>query len=229
MGRSRILGDLAHPWARGPENNSTRGRLIYTARPIDVETSLDATLGWQADVTGEAVMEYRAADTIGALRTVPWAAHEPARTVRGRFFQARWTVTSTDEDLATLDHLCWSVNAPAATTPSARPRHRGLGRFGRTMAVSSPHDLILVTDLSVTLQTVGPGWTWDLATKNNPTRLRIFDGQGNPADATIDVARARHNTAARHRQAGDTREHPSHAGCPVRRGRLGRRGARNII
>ncbi len=175
-----------HSWARGPANNRARGRLTYTARPIDVETSLDAALAWQADVTGEAVMEYRSADTIAALRTAPWAAHEPARTVRGRFFQTRWTVTSTHEEPATLDHLCWSVNAPAATRrllDRNTAEWEGSAEDGRIV----PHDLIRVTDVAITLQSVGAGWTWDLASKNNPTRLRIFDGQGNPADATIDA------------------------------------------
>ena len=50
-----------------------------------------------------------------------------------------------------------------------------------------PNDLRLVTDLDVTLQSVSAGWSWTLLTKNNPTRIRIYDGAGNPADAIVDV------------------------------------------
>ena len=50
-----------------------------------------------------------------------------------------------------------------------------------------PVDLSLVTDIHVTLQSVGAGWSWTLIGKNDPTRIKIFDGDGNAADAVVDV------------------------------------------
>ena len=50
-----------------------------------------------------------------------------------------------------------------------------------------PVDLRLVTDIGLTLQSVGAGWSWTLVNKNNPTRIKIFDGAGDPADAVVDA------------------------------------------
>ena len=49
-----------------------------------------------------------------------------------------------------------------------------------------PHDLALVTDIDLTLQSVGAGWSYSLESKA-PLRIKIYDGDGNPADATVDI------------------------------------------
>ena len=50
-----------------------------------------------------------------------------------------------------------------------------------------PTTLAVVTDVDLTLQSVGAGWSWVLDNKNDPTRIKIFDGGGNAADATVDA------------------------------------------
>ncbi len=85
-----------------------------------------------------------------------------------------------------LDYLCYSLLAPAAVQrflDADTANWEGSAAAGRTV----PTTLARVTDVDVTLQSVGPGWSWTLDNKNNPTRIKIFDGDGNPADATIDA------------------------------------------
>ena len=85
-----------------------------------------------------------------------------------------------------LDHLCWSVHAPSAERKLLDRNTadwEGSAAEGRVV----PVDLSLVTDIHVTLQSVGAGWSWTLIGKNDPTRIKIFDGDGNAADAVVDV------------------------------------------
>ena len=70
-------------------------------------------------------------------------------------------------------------------------------RFGRTLALPAHAASVRGWDAQIaalkgtfavpTLQSVGPGWSWTLDSKNDPTRIRIFDGDGNAADAVVDV------------------------------------------
>ena len=121
-----------------------------------------------------------------ALAAAAWAPYPAGATVRGRWVQLRWRITGDGSLALALDHLCWSAHAPGAIRKLLDRNTadwQGTAAAGRIV----PHDLGLVTDLDVTLQSVGAGWSWTLLNKNAPTRIRIYDGAGDAADASVDV------------------------------------------
>ena len=95
-------------------------------------------------------------------------------------------MTGDGSRVLSLDHLCWSAHAPGA---ERKLLDRNTADWQGTAAAGRivPVDLGVVTDLDITLQSVGAGWSWTLLSKNNPTRIRIYDGDGNPADAVVDA------------------------------------------
>ena len=175
-------------WATWATGNGTQGQteIVYADEPFDLGFTVDVSLEWSADVVGDAIFEYRTGATQAALAAASWAAYTPATTVQGRWLQLRWRIGGDGTVALGLDHLCWSAHAPAAERKLLdrdTADWQGTAALGRIV----PVDLGIVTDLDVTLQSVGAGWTWTLLTKNNPTRIRIYDGAGNPADAVVDV------------------------------------------
>ncbi|MDE0407475.1 MAG: host specificity factor TipJ family phage tail protein [Alphaproteobacteria bacterium] len=177
--------DAWQSWATG---NGMRGQaeIVYTGEPYDLGAAFDVELRWSAEAMGDVAFEYRAAGTRAALGAATWAPYPAGRTVRGRWLQLRWRITGDGSQALSLDHLCWSAHAPGAIRKLLdrdTSGWEGTAAQGRIV----PHDLDVVTDLDVTLQSVGAGWSWTLLTKNDPTRIRIYDGDGNAADATVDV------------------------------------------
>ena len=175
-------------WASWATGNGTQGpgEIVYADEPLDLGFAVDVALEWSADVVGDATLEYRTGATQGALAAASWAEYTPATTVRGRWLQLRWRIAGDGTVALGIDHLCWSAHAPGAERKLLDRNTadwQGSAAQGRIV----PNDLGLVTDLDVTLQSVGAGWSWTLLTKNNPTRIRIYDGAGNPADAVVDV------------------------------------------
>ena len=160
--------------------------IVYTEDPIDLGGPFDVALRWSGETAGDRVFEYRAGATEAALRAAAWMAYPAGTTVAARWLQVRWRITGDGTVVLSLDHVCWSVHAPAAARKLLDRNTadwQGTAADGRIV----PHDLGLVTDLDITLQSVGAGWTWTLVSKNNPTRIRIYDGAGNPADALVDA------------------------------------------
>ena len=175
-------------WATWATGNGADGaaEIVYADEPFDLGFAVDVALEWSADVVGDAAFEYRTGATEPALAAASWAPYTPATTVQGRWLQLRWRISGDGTVALGLDHLCWSAHAPAAERKLLDRNTadwQGTAADGRIV----PVDLGLVTDLDVTLQSVGAGWSWTLLTKNNPTRIRIYDGAGNPADAVVDV------------------------------------------
>ncbi len=172
-------------WGAG--NGADAGtEIVYTEDPIDLGGPFDVALRWSGETAGDRVFEYRAGATEAALRAAAWAPYPAGTTVAARWLQVRWRITGDGTVVLSLDHVCWSVHAPAAERKLLdrdTSAWQGTAADGRIV----PHDLGLVTDLDITLQSVGAGWTWTLVSKNNPTRIRIYDGAGNPADAVVDV------------------------------------------
>ena len=172
-------------WATG---NGADGpaEIVYEGEPFDLGIALDIELRWSAETVGDVAFEYRAAETEAALGLAAWQAYPTGATVQGRWVQLRWRITGDGSQALSLDHLCWSAHAPAAVRKLLDRNTadwQGSAAAGRIV----PNDLGLVTDLDVTLQSVGAGWSWTLLNKNNPTRIRIYDGAGSAADATVDV------------------------------------------
>ena len=172
-------------WAAGA-GASAGSAIAFATEPVDIGTALDVALRWAADSVGRVAFEYRAAGTEAALADAAWAAYAPGTTVNARWLQLRWRVGGDGTQVLSLDHLCWSAHAPSAERKLLdrnSAEWQGSAAGGRAV----PVDLALVTDVHVTLQSVGPGWSWTLLSKNDPTRIKIFDGDGNPADAVVDV------------------------------------------
>ena len=177
--------DAWESWATG-DGTQAATEIQFRGAVEDLAAIFDAELRWSADVQGAIVFEYRTSDTRAAIARARWAPYVPATTVRGRYVQMRWRLTGDGTALLSLDHLCWSVHAPGATRKLLDRNTadwEGSAAAGRTV----PNDLRLVTDIDLTLQSVSAGWSWTLLSKNNPTRIRIYDGDGNPADAVVDV------------------------------------------
>ena len=160
--------------------------IVYTEDPIDLGGPFDVALRWSGETAGDRVFEVRAGATEAALRAAAWAPYPAGTTLAARWLQVRWRITGNGTVVLSLDHVCWSVHAPAAERKLLdrdTSAWQGTAADGRIV----PHDLGLVTDLDITLQSVGAGWSWTLVSKNNPTRIRIYDGAGNPADAVVDA------------------------------------------
>ena len=156
--------------------------LSYTEDAIDLGGAFDVALQWSGESAGDRVFEVRTGATQAALQAAAWAAYPAGSTVAARWLQVRWRVTGNGSVVLSLDHLCWSVHAPAAERKLLdrdTAAWQGTAQDGRIVP--------LATDLDITLQAVGAGWSWTLVSKNNPTRIRIYDGAGSPADAVIDA------------------------------------------
>ena len=177
--------DAWQSWGAG-NGTGAAAEFAFAAEPVDLGIAFDVALRWSAEIEGDGAFEYRAGDTQAALADAAWTAYTPAVTVRARWLQLRWRVTGDGSRVLSLDHLCWSAHAPGA---ERKLLDRNTADWEGTAAAGRivPVDLGVVTDLDVTLQSVGAGWSWTLLSKNNPTRIRIYDGDGNPADAVVDA------------------------------------------
>ena len=177
--------DAWESWTTGDGTQATT-EILFRSTVEDLGAVFDAELRWTADVVGEAEFEYRATEAREDIASAAWTPYVPATTVHGRFLQMRWRITGDGTQVIGLDHLCWSIHAPGAIRKLLDRNTAdwpGTAADGREV----PNDLRLVTDLDVTLQSVGAGWSWTLLNKNDPTLIRIYDGDGNPADAVVDV------------------------------------------
>ena len=172
-------------WTAG-NGADAAAEIAFATEPVDIGVALDVALRWAAESVGAVTFESRAAATEAALADEDWAAYAPGTTVAGRWFQLRWRLTGDGTRVLFLDHLCWSVHAPSA---ERKLLDRDTAAWDGSAAEGRPVpvDLALVTDVHVTLQSVGAGWSWTLIGKNDPTRIKIFDGDGNAADAVVDV------------------------------------------
>lgn len=172
-------------WAAGAGADAA-AEIIYTGQSVNLGAAFDVALYWTAESVGDVAFEYRVAATEAALVAAAWAAYAPGSTVAGRWLQLRWRVGGDGSQVLSLDHLCWSVHAPAAERKLLDQDTAGWQGTPADRRIV-PVDLGLVTDINLTLQSVGAGWTWTLVSKNNPTRIKIFDGDGNPTDAVVDA------------------------------------------
>ncbi|WP_420011971.1 host specificity factor TipJ family phage tail protein [Tateyamaria sp.] len=171
-------------WGAGAGDEGARF-MAYTPPPEDLQTEVVFALQWSGETEGAVTVQARIGATRAALLRAAWVDHAAGTTLTARWVQVRWRLRGDGSELLSLDHLCWSIIAPSATR---RLLDRNTAQWAGSAASGRevPHDLALVTDVDVTLQSVGAGWTWSLASKS-PLRIKIFDGQGNPADAVVDI------------------------------------------
>ena len=171
-------------WGAGDGNGAARS-MAYTPPPEDLRTEIVFAIHWSGEAEGTVELRVRGGATREAALGARWAAHAAGTTLTARWVQVQWRLTGDGSDVLSLDHLCWSVIAPTTSRrllDANTADWPGSASNGRQV----PHDLALVTDVDLTLQSVGAGWTWPLESKA-PLRIRIFDGSGNPADAVVDI------------------------------------------
>ena len=99
----------------------------------------------------------------------------------------RWLLSGDGSTLLRMDHLCWSIVAPAK---EVRILDADTSTWGGSLAagrrIPTQPGCLNVTDVRVTLQSVAYGTTWAVTSKSPPT-LKIWDRDGTPIDATVDV------------------------------------------
>ena len=171
-------------WGSGAGDEGAKF-IAYIPPPEDLQTEVVFAIQWSGEVEGAVTFQARTGATRAAVLGAPWVDYAAGNTLTARWVQVRWRLRGDGSEVLSLDHLCWSLIAPSATRrllDRNTARWAGSASSGREV----PHDLALVSDVDVTLQSVGAGWTWSLASKS-PLRIKIFDGQGNPADAVVDI------------------------------------------
>ncbi len=172
-------------WALGDGGDGVTA-MTYTTEAIDIGATAPLSISWDATVSGDATLQYRTAETAGELDAAAWTDHAAATLLTARHLQLRWRLTGDGATMLRLDHLCYSLLGTAAEQKFLdvdTSDWAGSAAAGREV----PATLAVVTDIDLTLQSVGAGWSWVLDSKNDPTRIKIFDGDGNPADAVIDA------------------------------------------
>ena len=172
-------------WALGDGNDGIAG-LSYTTAAIDLGAKIPFTIAWQGKSTGTMHAEYRVAATAAALANASWTAIAANTLLTTRHLQLRWRLTGGGSTVLRLAYLCWWLLGTVFQEKYLdvdTSDWQGSASGGRQI----PTSLDLVTDVHLTLQSVGAGWTWELDNKNNPTRIKIYDDDGDGADATVDV------------------------------------------
>ena len=169
-------------WGAGTGRGAKR-RLEYTAPPIDIGAAAMFAARWSAETGGgAAACEYRAA--AAAAPTGSWAALPADGRVSGRHVQFRWTVTGDGSAPLRLSDLVLSLHAEL---DEQRLTDADSSRWpGAAGARRPPHGLAVVLYAQLTLQSVGAGWSWDVAAKN-PLTVRIWNASRQPADCVVDA------------------------------------------
>ena len=171
-------------WAGGT-GDDYQTEMSYTAPVVDLGQVIDITIAWQGDTEGTVEVEYRASTT-ASDPSGAWQDVEEGQVFSARKVEVRWTLTGDGTSLLFLDHLCFSLNAPSATEyvrDADTSNWEGSASAGREI----PSGLDLVTDISLTLQNVGAGYSWEIISKNPTPTIKIYDNNGNATDATVDA------------------------------------------
>ena len=158
--------------------------MSYIAPVVDLGFLADVSVGWQADTEGTVTVEYR----VSLDETAPagaWAEVVADETIRGRQFEIRWSLAGDGTILLFLDHLCFSFNAPSAIE-NFRDVNTNSWEGSLANGREIPSVLELVTDIDLTLQNVGPGWTWEILSKSPPT-VKLYNGSSVSSDAVVDA------------------------------------------
>ena len=172
-------------WALGDGDDGAQA-MSYATEAIDLGAEVPFAVDWQAETAGDVTLQYRTATSAAALDTESWQDYTAGTLLTARHLQLRWSLSGDGATMLRLDHLCYSLLGTAAQEKfldTDTTDREGSTANGRQI----PTTLAVVTDVDLTLQSVGAGWSWVLDNKNDPTRIKIFDGGGNAADATVDA------------------------------------------
>ena len=178
-------GDWA-TWATGPGGRAVR-EVLYAPPPDDLGAVIGGQFNWSAEIVGMTTVEIRAGATEAAVLAAPWLPISLGTIVRNRWIQPRWRLSGDGDGILSIVDLLWTL---AGTTTSEQlldadtATWPGSAAAGRIVPLS--RRLSVVTHLSVTLQSAGAGWSWEQLSRA-PATIRIHDGDGQPADAIVDV------------------------------------------
>ena len=176
--------DTAPPWHGG--TLGTRQILQYQTPMIDIGAEVDFSVDYSHQGAGDValtVVIFQSAQGAGEV-----AHYEPGATLlHGRYVRLIFKATRAEPaNPPNLCDLCWSLLSSAARTEyrldtNSRDWARG-ANGGRVV----PTTLSLVTDMGITLQNVGAGWSSTVLSKA-PPEIALYNAAGRIVDAVVDV------------------------------------------
>ncbi len=172
-------------WSLGDGDDGV-SLMRYESEPVDLGTELPFSIAWSAETDNDVTFEIRTADSAEALAQASWESYLDNTLLTAQHLQLRWSLAGDGSTQLSLDNLCYQILGTASTEKFLdvdTSDWEGSAETGRTI----PTSLARVTDLDITLQSVGPGWSWYLQQKNNPTMIRIYDRDGTAQDAVVDA------------------------------------------
>ena len=178
-------------WATG-HGSGAAASVRWTGEPEDIEAEVQWSVAFSAPAAennGVVSLRFRGGATEAACLAAAWhtlGAEGAPATLAARWVQVEVTAAAGTSAVSSLDHLSWWLPAPVVEV-----KHEDVATSGwsgsKGARIVPRRGLTKVTDVLVTLQGVGAGASWDIASKNPTVVLRLWDGAGAALDATVDV------------------------------------------
>lgn len=176
-------------WDDWTQWNRAPATLTYVSETIDIGLITQFTPLLSAEFEGTATLEVDISDD-----NVTWAGWAvPAGRVTARYVRARSIVEPIGTEQNLLRAMTLILDAEVITEViddidmSALTGAFRIGTGDIRIPINQSYGLIRMVE--VTLQNVGPGWSWELVDKSADPgpRIRIYNASDNLADAIIDV------------------------------------------
>ncbi|MEJ1353083.1 MAG: hypothetical protein RPU13_13820 [Candidatus Sedimenticola sp. (ex Thyasira tokunagai)] len=168
-------------WAENPFS-----QISYEHPQIDLGTVLPFVPLISVDATGNPTTEINLSDD-----GVTWSGWQvPDPQVTARYIKARVTVAQVATEIPRAHSM--GINLSGETISETvndadTSTWGGSAAAGRVIPISKAY--AAVTKIGISMQSVGPGWSWDIVDKTDPANptIRIYNN-GTPADCIIDAA-----------------------------------------
>lgn len=171
-------------WNTTPENP-----IIYEHTVIDIGGVLPFTPLVDVIAEGSAVVEESHSNDNSTYSS--WAA--VGTLVTARYIKVRVTLTAPGTDIGVINLINIKLSAESITeeindldTSSLAGSYR-IGTGDIRLPISKPYQVI--SQVQLTLQNVGAGWTWELVDKDSTVgpRIKIYNASNALADASVDA------------------------------------------
>lgn len=171
-------------WNVTPENP-----IVYEHSIIDLGGALPFTPLVDAIAAGTAVAEE--SHSTDGVSYSSWAA--VGSLITARYIKIRVTVTAPGTDIAVLNLINIKLSAESISEEindldtSALAGAYRIGTGDIRLPISKAYQVI--SQVQLTLQNVGAGWTWELIDKDNAVgpRIKIYNASNALADASVDA------------------------------------------
>jgi len=169
-------------WPEWAQNHATQ--IAYEHPAIDLSAVAAFTPLASAAAVGNPLVEID-----WSTDGVSWAGWQAAPpSITARYLKARVTVDQVDgriPQVQTFTIVASGKTIGETVSDSDTSTWSGSAAAGRVVPIAKSYQVI--TSLRVALQSVGPGWSWEIVNKTptGPT-IRLYDN-GTPADALVDV------------------------------------------